>query len=50
MFLCCDICNDYHINVLEKFILLTRSYLPISYLREREQRHVLEFMKEKFKH
>ena len=50
MLLYYDICNDYYINLLETYILLTRSYLPISYLRERDQRHVLEFMKEKFKH
>ena len=49
-FFCYNICNDYYINLLEKYILLTSSYLPISSLQERDQRHVLEFMKGKFKH
>ena len=31
MLLYYDICNDYYINLLEKYILLTRSYLPISH-------------------
>jgi hypothetical protein len=42
-FLCYDICKDYYMNLLEKDILLTSSYLHTS-------SYVLERMKGKFKH